>query len=1280
MTARRLGLMVVALLWVVCILATGAGFAVAATQFGSEGFAPGQFRGKAGVALDQATGDVYVADQFNYRVDKFDDAGSFLYAWGWRVNEASPANELQTCITSCQSGVSGSAPGQYGSEGPQGVSVDDDALSASYGDVYVVDWENDRVEKFDSSGKFLLTIGGEVNETTGGNVCLAGEKCKRGTQGTADAQFEWAYRADGYIAVGPGGALYVGDKARVEVFESSGAWRENISLSGLSSTGKVRALAVNSAGDIFVNDEGVAGVRELEPNGTEKSTQFDAGSTSVEAITLDASGDLFVGDSGGGFHVLKYDPAGTELDSFGSNTAGGANGMAVSDALSELYVSNGDGSNVWILTLPLSGPVIEPGSESATSGLKGTETLEATVDPQGSETEYRFEYVDEAHFQASGYADASSTPSASIAASFEDQPASVHLTGLSPGGSYHYRIIATSSDGTATGADETFTTTPPALVEGPFATNVASTSATLTARVDPLGASTSYRLEYGTSTSYGHVLSGNAGEGASYVFVSYHQQELEPDTTYHYRIVTINEVGTVESADHSFTTQTAGRELTLLDGRAWELVSPADKKGALVYPSHYATQTMMQASEDGTSITYLSLGPLGSDVQGNSSIAQVLSSRGLDGWTSQDIESPNEKPTEIPSSDYEGGISEDRYFSSDLALAAVEPVETEGEKRLSPEATEPTVYLRDNARGTYHPLVTAANVPPGTKFGFRQRRPVFLDATPDMSHVIISSPEALTTNAKQVEPANPNSASSNNLYEWTGGELQLVNILPKGKATVGEAVLGRNGSIFAHALSNDGRRIVWEEEEGSNRKKSLYMRDMSQGVTVQIGGPKAMYQTASADGSKIFYSEIPRSNPAGDFSGTLWVYDADTGTQTDLTVPSKSGESPGVQPGLMGASEDGSHVYFLATGVLAPGGTSGEDNLYLLSDTASGWQTTFIATLSKEDERSWVGNASFEIWSLNQVSSRVSPNGRYVAFMSERSLTGYDNIDVVGGQPDEEVYLYDSVTGRLTCTSCDPTGARPAGVFDPPSHAEFPLVDPIGAWSALSGTASHWLAGSIPDWAPDDTGSGLYQPRYLSDGGRLFFDSPVALVPQDTNGVEDVYEYEPAGVGDCSSSSVTFLDAEDGCVNLLSAGTSPEESAFLDASVSGDDVFFVTTSKLVSDDYDSSYDMYDARACSASAPCVAAPVSPPECSTADSCKPAPAPQPTSFGSPASATFVGQGNVSPVVSRPAVKSAKHKAKVKRRKKRKVRAKRGRAGKVIARRGASVRTHRNGGAKS
>jgi hypothetical protein len=116
-------------------------------------------------------------------------------------------------------------------------------------------------------------------------------------------------------------------------------------------------------------------------------------------------------------------------------------------------------------------------------------------------------------------------------------------------------------------------------------------------------------------------------------------------------------------------------------------------------------------------------------------------------------------------------------------------------------------------------------------------------------------------------------------------------------------------------------------------------------------------------------------------------------------------------------------------------------------------------------------------------------------------------------------------------------------------------------------------------------------------------------------------------VGGCEDGSGSFVGASGGCVGLISSGGSQEESAFLDASENGDDVFFLTGSGLVTQDFDGALDVYDAHVCSAGSPCVpVAPVAPPVCSTGDSCKAAPSPQPEIFGEPSSETFSGAGNV------------------------------------------------------
>ncbi len=328
MIAHRLKLAVVALLCgLACLCAIGTVSATATPPFGGVGTEVGSLGGPVGVGIDQESGDLYVGESFNQSVSKFNGSGSFLFEWGWGViNEV---EEPQVCITAgrCKQGLSGAGAGEFASScGPNGVAVDNSP--SGHKDVYVEDYCNHRVQKFSPYGEFLLMFGGRVNASTGGDLCLAGERCTGGTEGNGDGEFAWSYD-DSIIAAGPGGAVYVGDEARIQVFNATGTWRENISLAGLSLTGKVTALAVNSAGDVFVKDEGVPGVHEFEPDGIEESTRLDPGGETVEALAIDGSSDLFVAESDSGFHVLEYGPSGKELESFGADTAGRATGIAI---------------------------------------------------------------------------------------------------------------------------------------------------------------------------------------------------------------------------------------------------------------------------------------------------------------------------------------------------------------------------------------------------------------------------------------------------------------------------------------------------------------------------------------------------------------------------------------------------------------------------------------------------------------------------------------------------------------------------------------------------------------------------------------------------------------------------------------------------------------------------------------------------------------------------------------------------------------------------------------
>ncbi len=433
-----------------------------------------------------------------------------------------------------------------------------------------------------------------------------------------------------------------------------------------------------------------------------------------------------------------------------------------------------------------------------------------------------------------------------------------------------------------------------------------------------------------------------------------------------------------------------------------------------------------------------------------------------------------------------------------------------------------------------------------------------------------------------------------------------------------------------HAISNDGSRVIWSGSATTSPGEThLYLRDISVGETVRLDVPQAgapgpeglipTYMTASSDGSRVFFLDRGLTADSTPHSQDLYEYDlnAPLGSRLkDLSVDHNEGEPANVAM-VDGASEDGSYVYFVAVGALTPDApkhcaSSGGRacNLYVSHDG----QVTFIASLSGEDP-----DSSSELTGLDV---RVSPDGHWLAFMSNVDLTGYDTTDAFSRRPDEEVYLYDALLNKLVCASCNPTGARPVGVRAEGGGEQLAL-EPSGLFG------NTWVASSVPGWTPLETGETRYQSRYLSDAGRLFFDSNDALVPQDVNGTEDVYEYEPAGVGDCGTGSVTYSGKSGGCVNMVSSGTSNEESAFLDASESGGDVFFLTKARLVPQDFDNALDVYDAHECTASSPCVApSPAAPPPCDNADSCKPAQSLQPTVFGAGPSETFSGAGNITP----------------------------------------------------
>jgi hypothetical protein len=889
------------------------------------------------------------------------------------------------------------------------------------------------------------------------------------------------------------------------------------------------------------------------------------------------------------------------------------------------------------------------------TGLGSTHTtLCAQINPDGLLTHYHFEYG-----TTTGYGTSIPIPDGEIPAGFSVETVCTNATGLQPNTTYHFRVLTSNEGGTVNGTDQTLTTLPPVLIDSTFTTNVASTSVDLRALINPVGNATHYHFEYGTTTSYGQSVPNPDQElaiGEEDQTVSQHIQNLTPNTTYHYRVVANNTFGTITGPDQTFTTQQTGTQFALPDGRQWELVSPPNKHGAQI-GSLYPFGTT-QAAVDGGAITYHANVPMESDPRGYSWFSQLVSVRGGEGWSSRDISLPHSGQTG-------GGANPNEFpfFSLDLSLSIAFASGNDG-TLLSDRASEVTPYVRSEAlcnapaiaSECFVPVLTGkegfADVPTGTKFAgtggiFGYQSP-FEGASPDLKHVVLQT----------------NKFGGGQIYEWSAGAtpaeaLQLVSAMPAseggGPSPDVPSGVGQGGGPYAgsrHSISDDGSRIFWAI--GDPSRPTLYLRDMVRRETVgldvpQPGAPNGSepfytrFQIANSDGSKAFFKSgsyegikgrrltAQSSQNGNDLYECMVVEDANKlkCKLTDLTP--EVGGNPSEVFGVSGASEDASYLYFAANGVFGNGAEHGAKQGTCGSGPPSSSATcnlyeyhngtmTFIATLSESDEN--------DFSSLPELTAQVSPNGRYLTFMSQRSLTGYDNRDANSGKPDMEVYLFDAVSKNLSCVSCNPTGSRPVGFEVSETDTSKPhqknFVNIVRGGGAFN--ESSWVAANLPAQSLIDKGNALYQQRLVSDSGRVFFNSNDALAPQDVNGNEDVYEFEPAGTGDCTVASVTFNASSGGCVGLISSGTSPSESGFLDASKGGGDVFFLTAGRLTSHDYDNAFDVYDAHECSASSPCVAAPVSAPPCSSGDSCKPSPALQPPIFGAPPSATFTGAGNV------------------------------------------------------
>jgi hypothetical protein len=596
----------------------------------------------------------------------------------------------------------------------------------------------------------------------------------------------------------------------------------------------------------------------------------------------------------------------------------------------------------------------------------------------------------------------------------------------------------------------------------------------------------------------------------------------------------------------------------LPDCRAYELVTPGDRIERTTRPA--------RASVSGDAVTYYST-LTGSDAETSSYFH--LSRRQPTGWTTQSV-----GPQVEIGAVHESVCEQNVFFSADLGKHTYEqdwydpgqPALCKRSDELVPGEPYPqrNVLLFDTEGGAPQLINVASDSVDPESLGLANAK--FQDASDDFSRIVFSTEARLTADAP----------TGRNFYIWEDGSVRLITVLPDGEAAAGELVEagGERSSLDATtpgsglapvtgALSADGSRVLFYADD------ALYLRERpteaqsaiaggectepQRACTVQVdasqgpgSGGGGIFWRASTDGGTIFFTsdrKLTEDSTAESAKPDLYRYEVVTGQLTDLTADP---DGPADVRGVSDAAADGSSIYFVANGVLAPGATPGNCagtveagqacNLYVAAEGS----VSFVARLAREDRGVWQeGPTAVERRKQSAVRASASENGRFLAFSSQQNLTGYDNRQITSGEATGQIFLFqldgEGSGGQLSCVSCIPDGTRPADSF-------------LSLLLARNyGPGSH---GENANW----------KVRHVLNDGRVFFDSLDSLLQTDDNEAHDVYQYQADQL------------------RLISTGEHGGEARFLDASPSGSDVFFRTGQSLVPSDTDNeAFSVYDAR-------------------------------------------------------------------------------------------------------
>jgi hypothetical protein len=1061
--------------------------------------------------------------------------------------------EACTAESGCKAGLAGVGVGQL--RGARGIAVSAD------GNIYLSESaetfpEDQRVQAFDPSGRFLLMLGGEVNKTTKADICTAadessGDECGPGVPGTGDGEFS---AAEGAITFDLAGNLLVGDVGRIQVFEPSGGFVSTIATPGKTA----REIDADPSGDLFATFLGEKEVAKLSPSGVElckfPGSPPNALYPNLFSIAVGPAGELYVGTA------TDISATSSELHSFsGACPPSGSSEFALEHPVQESLISVATttvGDLLLVRNSPSSGtkiqvfgpapvdfeppPAVAPSitDQYLTTVNPADATVHVAINPHfWTDTRYYVEYglgrcseggCDQLRPAAPGVILTKAVKGSPIPSS------GVTLSGLQPGMTYHYRFVAQSGGG-------------------------------------------------GPVRGIGGEVGSDGTEG------SFHTPAV-PST-----------VGGCPNQVFR-----SGSSAPLPDCRAYEMVSPVDKNNGDIRDLISVTgfrQGLLQSAADGESIAYSSYRSFADPVSGPIS-TQYLARRGSGGWLSEGLQHARSGSVLGSAAATELEFS---AFSADLCSAWLVDANP---SPYAPGALEdfPNLYRRENcpaspsSSASYEALTTFQPEGPLPRHYFQTESPELVGYSADGTKAIFGLPFKMAENAVE---------GKFQLYEASEGRVSLVCVLPNGTPFGGSCSAGapsspgiylNRGGLLTHAISEDGSRIYWTDSgEGPGR---IYLRlngDTTLAVSETQTAAKARFLGASADGSSALFTVTEKTK-----ARKLYQYSLETESSSEIA---------GEVMGVAGINGDLSYIYFVSKEALGEANAEGRSaspgkpNLYLRHDGTD----TFIATLSQVDVEPELFYSNIATQPIYQAAHPTA-DGLQLTFISANSLTGADNIDVNSGKADAQVFQYSAATGELNCISCNPAGARPQGREIQAPAAGFMQI-----------------AALVP--IPVNQ---LYTPRAQSeDGNRVFFNSYDALVPGDTNGKADVYEWERLGSGNCMESAGAYSPVNGGCLYLISNGTSPIDSEFVDSSHNGRDVFFTTDASLVPQD-PGLIDLYDARAGGGFPP----PPSQPAACEGEACQ-GPL-SPPNDPTPASASFHGAGNVKQGPARKKQKSKKQKS--------------------------------------